>query len=131
MNTSERKLRNVLKVNGIFSMISGLTLLILSSKVGALMNIVNTLILIFIGIGLILFSGTVFYTALKKNVNASQVKSIVIQDWIWVIGSFIIIVLQIFNLSSIGYELLAAVAIIVASFAVLQSKYLRQSMNEG
>ena len=50
--------------------------------------------------------------------------SIVVQDWVWVVASLIVIALQAWQLSSVAYMLIGAVAVIVGLFASLQLKFL-------
>lgn len=122
MFANENRLRLVLRVNAIFSTASGLVL-ILVRPLASLMQ-ANSRTLIFIGIGLILFALTVMHAALRKDVSRKQVLSIVVQDWVWVVASLIVIALQAWQLSSVAYMLIGAVAVIVGLFASLQLKFL-------
>ncbi|MDN5204556.1 hypothetical protein QQ008_24400 [Fulvivirgaceae bacterium BMA10] len=126
MNTAEIKLRNVLKFNATFSTVSGVILILLHKTVASWMNAGNSLVLMYIGIALLLFAGSLFMTAHKKELSIKQVKFIILQDWLWVIGSFIIIALQAFQLNTQAYILIAIVALIVALFAMGQRKFLKE-----
>ena len=126
MNNSEVKLRNVLKFNATFSTVSGIILILLHKTVASWMNAGNSLVLMFVGIALLLFAGSLFMTAYKKELSIKQVKFIILQDWLWVIGSFIIIALQAFQLNTQAYILIAIVALIVALFAMGQRKFLKE-----
>ncbi len=119
-----QKLKNVLVSNALFSMTSGLIALFFSRPISVLMNIEKELILQIIGGGLVLFGGFVLSQAFTKKANLLLIKSIVIQDWIWVIASVIVIVFQLFTLSFNAYLLIGIIAIIVANFAYFQNKYL-------
>ena len=78
-----------------------------------------------IGVILVVFSATVFLSAIKKELQAGAIKFIILQDWIWVIVSVGITVVQVFSLTKMGYILIIDVAIIVGVFAFLQGKYVR------
>ena len=126
MNTHETRLRNVLKSNASFSLLSGAALLIFAGPLAELTGLGSRLALYIIGAGLVVFAGTVFFEALRDEINDKQVNFIIIQDWIWVAASFAIVVSQAFGLTSAGYGLIAAVAVLVGLFAFLQGYNLKR-----
>ena len=123
---STNLLQNSLKMNGFFSLVSGLSLLLFSSFFKELLAVQHDLVLPILGGGLVLFAVTVLWTAFSKPVKPMAVKSIIIQDLVWVVGSVIIVVGQFFDLSAIGYELIVVVAVIVGAFAFFQAKGLKK-----
>ena len=122
----KKKLQNVLKANAIFSIFSGSAMLCFGNSIAGIMTISNAIILMIIGSGLILFGGFVWYQATRQNVNSKEIKAIIIQDWLWVVGSVVIIGLQLFQISFQGYVLMGIVALIVADFAFFQNYYLKR-----
>lgn len=122
-----QKLKNVLVGNALFSMISGLAAVLFNRELGKFMNIENELILQIIGGGLIVFGAFVLSQAIAKKVNLLLIKSIILQDWLWVIVSILIIILQLFNLNFNAYLLIGIIAMIVANFAFLQGKHLKNN----
>ena len=126
MPSAQTKLKRVLLGNAIFSTVSGLSLLLFTDPIAAFMNIGMPSILMWLGVGLLLFAGLVAYHATRPTINAKQVQSIIIQDWAWVAGSAGILLFQLFNLSFWGYALVADVAVVVAVFALLQSRNLKR-----
>lgn len=122
----KKKLQNVLKANAVFSMLSGSAILFFGNSIAEMMNISNAIILMVIGVGLILFGSFVWYQVSRSNINIKKVKMIIIQDWIWVLGSILIIGLQLFQISFNGYILMGIVALIVADFAFFQNYYLKR-----
>lgn len=126
MQANERKLRMVLTINAAFSGVSGVILLLASHYIATMMGIANGQVLKGIGLGLIVFGLTVLAAARRKTLSAKQVKSIIVQDWAWVIGSLLIIALQAWGLTNVGYWLIAIIAMIVADFAIFQMWYLRR-----
>ena len=126
MRKAEKKLRAVLKGNALFSLASGLSLLLFSKKLGAIMNVQNADVLHYIGIALLIFVALLLYNAFKSKINKTLIKSIIVQDWAWVLGSLVLLVLNPFQISTTGNILIALVALIVMSFAMLQQRSLQQ-----
>lgn len=124
-----RKLKWVLLANGTFSLLSGLALITLAESIARLMGIANNEVLRYVGIGLIVFAGTVLYAAFKKPISKQQVWSIIVQDWAWVVASILVIVLQTWQLTATGYWMIGVVAIIVGDFAIFQMRYLKRGLN--
>ena len=91
---------------------------------GQMIGVDEYYILRIIGAGLILFSISIVM-AIRKLPEIKAVKSIIMQDWAWVIAAIIIISLQIFGMSQQGYWALGLVSIPVAIFAFLQWRYAR------
>ena len=125
MQTSERKLRNVLKINACFSTISGLLLIFYRSLIDK-MGIGNYLTPIIIGVGLLLFAASIFYYATRSPLNSKQIKGIIIQDFIWVLGSVAVLIWRPWSLTGLGYLLICLVMITVAVFGMIQYNLLRK-----
>jgi hypothetical protein len=123
---SVQKLKKILLVNALFSGINGIAMIVFHKAISELMAISWPLILVMIGIGLLFFSSLLLWVRSRSEVDETQVKSIIIQDWLWVIGSFLIVLFQAFNLSFWGYEIITVVALVVAVFAFLQTKHLKK-----
>ncbi len=123
---SEKLLRKAVLSNAAFSFISGIILTGFNQEVANLLNLENAGILIWIGIGLLLFVMSLLYAATRKPLNPLQIKVIIYQDWAWVVGSFILLMTKPFDVSTIGYVLVILIASIVAVFALLQANNLRK-----
>ncbi|MCE7991503.1 MAG: hypothetical protein HEP71_05960 [Roseivirga sp.] len=126
MQANEKKLRWVLKGNGAFSLLSGTGLIIAHQALADLMGVGNARVLLFIGIGLMLFSATVIQAGFRKSISPKQVQSIIIQDWAWVLGSGVIIGVEAWGLSALAYWIITGVALLVGDFAFFQMRYLRR-----
>ena len=126
MKSEERKLRLAILFNLIFSTSSGLTLILFSVGISQLMNIGKPMALMIIGFGLLVFGALLAYILFTKTISRPIVKSVILQDWTWVLGSVVLIVAQPFNISLKGNVLIAVVAIIVGTLAILQSKGLKR-----
>lgn len=126
MLASEKRLRNVLLANALFSFISGVLISWQRAFVTDFLGVKNESVLLWLGLGLIIFSATVFHASRRKRLYRAQVNSIIIQDWGWVVGSALVIALQAWNLTHGGYWLIAGVALVVADFAIFQRYFLRK-----
>ena len=113
----------MLNANAVFSTVSGL-LMIFDKPLIDKMGIGNYLTPLIIGVGLLIFAVSVFYTSRElKNV---LVKSIIIQDVVWVLVSILVLVIQPWELTGLGHGLIGAVALLIGCFAFLQKKYLSE-----
>jgi hypothetical protein len=116
-----KKLKRVLNANAVFSTVSGL-LLIFDKPLIDKMGIGNYLTPLIIGIGLLIFGVSVFY--ISRRLKIVLVKFIIIQDLVWVLLSIVALVIRPWELTGLGYGLIAAVALTIGSLTLLQKKYL-------
>lgn len=124
-NTKNRmmELKKYLTINSFFSMITGVTMLGFSNHLNLFFNIENKYVFPVIGLSLVIFSIFVWYVLRKQLTNRILVKSISILDVLWVLGSFIIIILHLFDLSEKGYYLIGIIAIIIGFLGYKQIQY--------
>ncbi len=80
---------------------------------------------IYAGVILLPFAFFVYKTASAERISPKKVKFIISQDWLWVVGSVLIIALQAFGINKTGFIIIGVVAIIVADFAFFQQRYLK------
>lgn len=116
-----KKLKRVLSANAAFSTLSGL-LLIFDKPLIDKMGIGNYLTSLIIGIGLLVFAVFVFYTS--RQLKSLLVGLIIIQDVLWVLASILVLLIQPWDLTGLGYSLIGAVAFVIGCFAFFQKKYL-------
>ena len=131
MKKSEQYLRYAIKGNAFFSISSAITLLLSSRPIAKIMNLSAPNSLVYIGIGLFIFAITLFQNAFRKELQPKQIRFIIVQDWLWVIGSLILLIWNPFEISIMGNYIIAGVAIVVAVFAILQHKTLNNFVSEG
>ena len=112
------KLQKALKVNALFSSVSGLLLILLNTFLAELFNTENTTVFWVVGIVLLYFATTIWYEIKKQRKLAVQ--WIIIQDLLWVVGSLILIVFNPFSISLIGNVIIILIALIVLFMAVNQ-----------
>jgi len=118
-----KELKTYLRVNSTFSAISGLTMLVLFESLNRLFNISNTYVFPIIGGCLILFAAFVWFVTTRKLASKPLIKVITILDLLWVIGSFMIVLFGLFNLSKTGNTVIVIVAIWIAFLAYKQMRY--------
>lgn len=125
----QRLLRIALRCNAIFSMVSGLLLIILNRSIVHLLGLAEQNSLVSIGISLLVFGGVLFLGARKSNLNVTQARVVVVMDLAWVLGSYILVFLAPF--SSPGKWLVAIVAEFVLAFAIAQWLGIRRIAKSG
>lgn len=120
------RLKTVLLVNALSSGATGLLLILFQSSVAELFGTSRQWPFVAAGIFLLLFSILVFVQSRKTTPGKGWVKFIIALDVLWVVESAIILLPQLFGLTTIGYFLIGAVAVWVALMAVLQIKGLKE-----
>lgn len=120
------RLKNALLLNAVSSGATGLLLLIFPGFFAGLFGTSQSIPYTVTGIFLLFFALDVYLQSRKDPLHYGRVQWIIALDILWVVGSLIIIVPRLFNLTAIGYILIGGVALWVAAMAVLQSLGLRQ-----
>ena len=116
------ELKKFLLINSFFSIACGTIMLFFSIKLNSFFNINNEFIFQVIGLSLIFFSILVYYVSLKHLRNKLLVNIISLLDAVWVIGSLIIILFDLFNLSNNGKIIIGLVAVWIAFLGYKQFK---------
>ena len=121
MNSLQRSLT----ANSIFSLLSGVTLLVMAEPMAGLFNLDSPMPFWIIGVGLVLFALSVYRQV--KLQSPMGVLSIIVQDLVWVLGSIVLLIFNPFQISQTGNATIAVVAFIVLGLAMAQSQALAQS----
>jgi len=119
------KLKTYLSINSVFSLLSGLSMVICGKDLNAFFNISNEYVFPVIGLNLIGFSLFVWYVSRKQLANKMLVNIISGLDGLWVVGSIIIGAFGLFDLSKDGYILMAIVGVWIAFLGYKQMTYNR------
>lgn len=119
-------LKNVLTINAVSSGITGLALIAFHNAVASLLHTDSSLPIIGVGAFLFIFALGVFLESRNELHHGHGTRIIIALDILWVLVSLFLIAFELFQLSAIGYFLIAAVAMWVALMAVLQVKGLKQ-----
>lgn len=114
------KNQDIIIANGIFSSLSGLVVLFLTVPTAYILGIEPSIYLKIIGGNLVLFGTFLIYLYRKTAINGTMLKIIIALDWLWVVGSIILIFLNPYGLSDSGKLIVTILAMIVLIFAVLQ-----------
>lgn len=122
-----KMLKNVLLVNSISSGATGLGLIVFPGMMASLFNVSQTMPFTFVGIFLVAFATLVYWVSRSYPIKIGSVKFIILMDSLWVAGSIGILLLQLFNLSFIGYLFIGLVAAWVGLMAALQYRGVNMS----
>lgn len=109
--------------NAVFSMTSGLSLFFANEFLQTFLGFQNAHVLPSIGINLIVFACSILVIIQYYLKHKNLISLIILLDVLWIIGSFILIILQLFALSTKGYWLIGIISCIVGLFAKQQYKY--------
>ena len=113
------RLQKCLTANAIFSTLSGLTLILFHQSIATLFDQTQSTVFWIIGIGLLFFALSVGLEVSKQRPKA--VWGIIAQDYLWVIGSVILLLWNPFGVSKEGNVLILLIAIIVFIFGTGQA----------
>ena len=117
------QLQKSLSINALFSGISGLLLIVFQSFFSEVFGL-KPLPFWIIGLALIFFTCTIVYEIKRQRTLA--VSWVIVQDFFWVFGSLIILMVQPFGISRTGHYIIAGVALIVLLMAINQYNALRR-----
>lgn len=118
------RLQKSLRLNAIFSGISGIILIALNEQLANLFETTNTMVFTVIGIALLFFACTIIYEIIKQRPVA--VLWIIIQDFLWVAGSIVLVTINPFEISKAGNSVIAIIAFVVFFMGKNQTKALAQ-----
>jgi hypothetical protein len=121
-----KTLKNVLIVNALSSGATGLGLVAFATPLAVLFGIEKSTPVLEVGIFLVGFAILVFRESQRTMHNPKIVKLIIALDISWVLVSLVIVALQLFSLTPLGYIAIGAVALWVAGMALLQINGLKR-----
>jgi hypothetical protein len=119
-------LRNVLIINSASSGVTGLILMIVPGFIAGLFETSNTQPFTAVGIFLVAFAFLVLRASLQKPLRFALVWFIIALDSLWILTSVSVITLHPFDISTLGYVFIAAVAAWVMLMVYLQFNGIRQ-----
>lgn len=115
-----KTLKNFLLINAVSSGATGLGLVVIPGVFAELFNTTARTPFVGTGLFLIAFAAIVYFESRKDSASPAWVRFIIALDIIWVLISTLIVSLQVFEISMLGYTIIAAVALWVAFMAGLQ-----------
>ncbi len=122
-------LQKYLSINGVFSALSGTALVIGASRWSGFFEVDGDYIFTLIGALLLGFSAFVLTVAQRRHTNKFYTGIITLLDIGWVLGSVIILTLNLFDLSSRGRMAILVVALWIGFLAAMQMKYRKDLKN--
>ncbi|CAL2084027.1 hypothetical protein [Tenacibaculum sp. 190524A05c] len=124
MNNLQKALRN----NAIFSSISGVLMILLNRQLSSLFGTSNNTIFWSIGLVLLYFAITIGFEIKKQR--RTPIIWIIIQDYVWVLGSIIILITKPFQITSTGNLIIGIIALIVLFMGIHQTIELKKFKNK-
>ncbi|MCP4440639.1 MAG: hypothetical protein GY810_16965 [Aureispira sp.] len=121
--TNAKFLKNALLGNALFSIVSGLLIVIESNYLQELFGITFPFWLI--GAGLLPFAAWILWIVRQEKIDQKQTKAVILADIMWVGGSIALLLMNL-GITNIGNWIIGGLAIVVADFALLQSIGLRK-----
>lgn len=122
----QKLLNNTLRVNAVFSLLSGIDLVLFDRTIMSILSGKDLGTLAPTGIMLIGFAVFVFIVSIRKNVNKYLVGAIIAMDAMWVLGSIFLVAASSAMFTATGIFLILFIAAIIGLFASLQSIGLRK-----
>jgi len=123
-------LRQALRGNGVFSAVSGLTLIIAARPIAAFMGLAWPLALTITGLVLLPYAAVLFWATSQAEIDPRLAKTAVVLDGLWVIGSVLLLLSDWLNLTVAGNWTVALLAEAVLTFAILQALGLRRARSQ-
>ena len=121
-------LRKALIANALFSSVSGLAILFAQGSVSRILGISKNIGFAILGLGLLVFAGTLVINARRQQVKTSDAWIAVVLDLAWVLGSYVLIFVAPFTTE--GKWVVGVVAELVLLFAILQFVGIRRIQSE-
>jgi ribosome-associated toxin RatA of RatAB toxin-antitoxin module len=115
-----KRLKFALTFNAIFSLVTGLLLVTMPDYISQLFGVTHGASFFYLGLSLVLFSIIVLYVSRQRHIHILYALIISLLDLIWVLASLIILILDPLQFKMTGDVIIAAVALIVLSIAIMQ-----------
>ncbi|SNR14969.1 hypothetical protein [Tenacibaculum jejuense] len=119
------RLQKSLLTNAVFSGVSGFILILFYNSTSKVFQLNNNNVFWIIGLILLYFMVTIFYEIKKQRKIA--VLWIIIQDFLWVIGSSVLLIFNPFQISNAGLTIIGVIALIVLFMGINQLIALKKS----
>ena len=111
-------LRRALQADALASGVTGAGMALAAGPVAQLLGLDGALPIAVLGIDLLLFAAWVGYEAMQPALRVRRARAVLAINIVWVVASALVIALDPFGLSTAGKWAVAAVADVVALFAL-------------
>jgi hypothetical protein len=125
----QRFLKNALTGNAVFSVVSGLAILSSNRRLVKFLGLPEKVSLAILGLSLIGYAAVLWLNARRPRIKISDAWIAVVMDAVWVLGSYVLILLVPFSLG--GKWVVGLVAELVLAFAILQWLGIRRIRKSG
>ena len=115
-----RLLRRTLQTNGVFSSVSGITLIAGAVPITSFLGLSSPIILVVIGVVVLLYAASLFMAAARRTIDRRTGFLYATIDGVWVLGSVVLLLTNMVPFTTAGKWSIALAAFIVAIFAGLQ-----------
>lgn len=126
---TDKLLKNALLANATFSVLSGTGILLFTQELSKIFAGIAPIYLQILGVGLFIFAAYVLWVATKTPIVPAEAKAVTFADWGWVAGSVLLVIAAVDALSLLAIDLILGIALVVAVFAILQTKGLKRMQN--
>ncbi|MFK8001706.1 MAG: hypothetical protein AB8H86_19080 [Polyangiales bacterium] len=123
---NERIVRRALGANAVFSLCTGVSLLLFASSLGPRLGVHPAWVLQVIGAALVPFGLGVAFVAKQKPLRASWVAAISLMDAGWVVGTLMLALFWPGVMNQVGWTATVVVALFVDAFCIAQLVGLRR-----
>jgi hypothetical protein len=111
-------LKKALTGNAVFSVVSGVAILFANRWLVRFLGLPDKASLAILGVSLIVYAVLLWLNARRPKIKITDAWAAVIMDTVWVVGSYVLIVVIPFSVG--GKWVIALVAELVMAFAILQ-----------
>jgi hypothetical protein len=122
-------LKKALTGNAVFSVVSGLAILLANRWLIKFLGLPDQVSLAVLGVSLIVYAAILWLNARRPKIKIMDAWIAVIMDAIWVIGSYVLILIVPFSVG--GKWVVALVAEVVLAFAIVQWLGIRKIRKAG
>jgi hypothetical protein len=122
-------LKKALTGNALFSVISGVAILIANRWLVKFLGLPDKVSLALVGISLVVYAALLWLSARKAKIKITDAWVAIAMDLVWVVGSYALIAVVPFSAG--GKWAVALVAELVLAFAVLQWMGIRRVLKSG
>ncbi|EPJ52160.1 MAG: hypothetical protein OFPI_15040 [Osedax symbiont Rs2] len=113
----------VMRANAVSCLLFGITFLVIPNQVTAFLATVSAIpksVLFFLGVGLLINGLHLIWASLQRPLSQALVNYFSIGDFIWLLASISLVVMEIWIDTTAGAVTTLAVAIVVGGFGVMQ-----------
>ena len=133
MNQSVEERQSLLKKaltgNAVFSVISGVAILLANRWLVKFLGLPEKVSLAFLGLSLVVYAAILWFNARRPTIKVTNAWIAVIMDAVWVMGSYVLIFVVPFSVG--GKWVVALVAELVLAFAIVQWLGIRKIGKSG